>query len=103
MQRELTQKAAEGLFYRKFNRYNPSVTLTRATSLYTREALFYLPEGNWINFTKHIYKPPKLWYNNNVTQTEYSVLGVFSALGILYPFLSIPKFKVLAKTQAPLI
>ncbi len=31
--RELTAKAAEGLFYRKSNLYNPSVTLTRATSL----------------------------------------------------------------------
>ena len=69
VQRELTQKAAEGLFYRKFNLYNPSVTLTRSTSLYTREALFYLPEGNWINFTKHIYKPQKLWYNNRAKRT----------------------------------
>ena len=51
MQRELTQKAAEGLFYRKSNLYNPSVTLTRATSLYTREAFSYLPEGNWINLS----------------------------------------------------
>ena len=51
MQRELTPKAAEGLFYRKSNLYNPSVTLTRATSLYTREAFSYLPEGNWINLS----------------------------------------------------
>ena len=39
VQRELTPKAAEGLFYRKSNLYNPSVTLTRAISLYTREAI----------------------------------------------------------------
>ena len=26
VQRELTPKAAEGLFYRKYNLYNPSVT-----------------------------------------------------------------------------
>ena len=26
-------------------------------------------EGNWINFTEHIYKPQKLWYNNRATQT----------------------------------
>ena len=39
VQRELIPKAAEGLFYRKYNLYNPSVRLTHATSLYTREAV----------------------------------------------------------------
>ena len=39
MQRELSAKLTEGLFCFEFRLYNPSVTASRATSLYTREAL----------------------------------------------------------------
>ena len=50
--------------------YNPSVTASRATSLCTREAFFYLPEGSFINFTKYIYKPQKMWYNKDAKQNQ---------------------------------
>ena len=51
------------------NIYNPSVTACRATSLYTREAFFYLPEGNFTKLTKYIYISRNLWYNNYAKRT----------------------------------
>ena len=43
-------KRLRDCFGSKSNFYNPSVTLTRATSLYTREAFFYLSEGKQMDF-----------------------------------------------------
>ena len=78
MQRELTQKAAEGLFYRKSNLYNPSVTLTRATSLYTREAFFYLPEGKEKTFDMQMSKVPLRCFCHS------RVCGIFVLLILLF-------------------
>ena len=99
MQRELTQKAAEGLFYRKSNLYNPSVTLTRATSLYTREAFSYLPEGNWINLS-NLFTNRKncdiIIMPNNLNIHSYRS---FSLYGITIAFFAIQLSKlVLVKT-----